>query len=90
MPMAFAVLQASKRAVRLGEPKLVPRQGSFDCIAFMMVSRSAPAEQARHLSLHVDDLYPVRAIADRIAIGLAELPGALVDLIDRQVVRLFT
>ena len=51
---------------------------------------SAPAEKARHLSLHVDDLYPVRAIADRIALGFAELPGALVDLVDRQAVRLFT
>src|SRR5829696_3076970 len=42
------------------------------------------------LSREVDNLHPIRAIADRVATGLAQLPGALVDLVHRQAVRLFT
>jgi hypothetical protein len=41
-------------------------------------------------SRDVDDLHPVRAIADRVAAGLTQLPRALVDLVDRQAVRFFT
>ena len=51
--------------------------------------RESVARQA-HLSLDVDNLDPIRAIADWKATGLAQLPGALVDLVDRQAVRFFT
>src|SRR5262249_45991447 len=38
--------------------------------------------------LHFDDLDPVRSVADRIAAGLAEFAACLVDLVDREMVRL--
>src|SRR5215467_4151937 len=44
----------------------------------------------RACSLHVDDLDPVRAIADRITGRLAQLSTALIDLVDRYTVGLFT
>src|SRR5271168_4239658 len=41
-------------------------------------------------SRHVNNLYPIRSISHRIATGLAEFARALVDLVDRKVIRLFT
>ena len=40
-------------------------------------------------SLYVDDLHPVCATAGGIAVGLAEFPGGLVDLVDRKAIGLF-
>jgi HK97 family phage major capsid protein len=67
-----------RQSVREGEP------GTLLGLP-MTISEWAPNTFASglHLSLHVDDLHPVRAIADRIAIGPAKFPGALVDLVDR-------
>src|SRR5215831_8067127 len=44
----------------------------------------------RACSLHVDDLDPVRTIADRITGRLAQLSAALIYLVDRHTVGFFT
>src|SRR4029450_12793370 len=59
--------------------------GHSVCQPAVTASRSRQA----HLSLDIDNLYPIRAIADWKATGLAQLPGALVALVDRQAVRPF-
>src|SRR6266481_1144080 len=60
------------------------------CCSGALQLRICRSRRQADLSLDVDNLHPIRAIADWVATGLAQLPGALVDLVDRQAVRLFT
>src|SRR5260370_17583732 len=60
------------------------------CCSGALQLRICRSRRQAHLSLDVDNLHPIRAIAHWVATGLAQLPGALVDLVDRQAVRLLT
>src|SRR5262245_31545647 len=58
--------------------------------ASSITARGLLLAKCRALLLEFDDLDPVRAVADRVAIGLAKLSGSLIDLVDRYAIRLFS
>src|SRR5258705_4229515 len=60
------------------------------CCSGALQLRICRSRRQAHLSLDVDNLHPIRAIAEWVATGLAQLPGSLVDLVDRHAGRLFT